>query len=248
MFRTLRSDIQAVLSRDPAAKSAMEVLLCYPGFHAVRMHRSANFFYRHGMKLFARMISEWCRFTTGIDIHPGATIGKRLFIDHGVGVVVGETAIIGDDVTIYQGATLGGTGKETGKRHPTVGDHVTISAGAKVLGPLTVGTHAKVGAGAVVLQDVPAFSTVVGVPGHVVRLYGCKTPCERVGQCDDGRCECIGTEKCVRTREGLPGEAGVDLDQVDLPDPVEQQLEALNRRLSALEDALAEKDGKKDEA
>lgn len=241
MFQTLRSDIQAVLKRDPAAKSALEVLLCYPGFRAVRMHRRANFFYRHGMNLFARMTSEWCRFATGIDIHPGATIGKRLFIDHGVGVVIGETAVIGDDVTIYQGATLGGTGKHTGKRHPTVGNHVTISAGAKVLGPLMIGEHAKIGAGAVVLRDVPPFSTVVGVPGHVVRLYGCKVPCERVGLCDDGNCECVDSEKCVRRKEGLSGEEGVDLDQVDLPDPVELQLQQLKDRLDALEAQLRQK-------
>lgn len=241
MFNTLKSDLAAVLKRDPAAKSTLEVLLCYPGFRAVRMHRRANRLYHRGMHLLARITSEWCRFTTGIDIHPGATIGERLFIDHGVGVVIGETAVIGDDVTIYQGATLGGTGKDTGKRHPTVGDHVTISAGAKVLGPVTIGDHAKIGAGAVVLKDVPAFSTVVGVPGHVVRLYGCKVPCERVGQCDDGTCECIDTEKCVRRREGLAGEEGVDLDQVDLPDPVELQLEQLKKRLDDLEAAMSGK-------
>ena len=242
MFKTLKSDLQAVLKRDPAAKSALEVMLCYPGFRAVRMHRRANYLYRRGMYVLARMTSEWCRFTTGIDIHPGATIGKRLFIDHGVGVVIGETAVIGDDVTIYQGATLGGTGKDTGKRHPTVGDHVTISAGAKVLGPVTVGSHAKIGAGAVVLRDVPAFSTVVGVPGHVVRLYGCKVPCERIGMCDDGSCECSETDKCVRRREDLSGEEGVDLDQTDLPDPVALQLQQLSRRLEALEAALESKD------
>ena len=238
MFKTLKSDLDAVLKRDPAAKSALEVMLCYPGFRAVRMHRRANYFYRHNRHLLARMTSEWCRFTTGIDIHPGATIGQRLFIDHGVGVVIGETAVIGDDVTIYQGATLGGTGKHGGKRHPTVGDHVTISAGAKVLGPLTVGDHAKIGAGAVVLRDVPPFSTVVGVPGHVVRLYGCKIPCDRVGLCDDGNCECSDTDKCVRRKEGLTGEEGVDLDQVDLPDPIELQLEQLKARLDALEQSV----------
>ena len=238
MFKTLKSDLAAVLKRDPAAKSSLEVVLCYPGFRAVRMHRRANYFYRHGMHLLARMTSEWCRFTTGIDIHPGATIGERLFIDHGVGVVIGETAVIGDDVTIYQGATLGGTGKHTGKRHPTVGDHVTISAGAKVLGPLKIGDHAKIGAGAVVLKDVPPFSTVVGVPGHVVRLYGCKVPCERVGLCDEGNCECIDTDKCVRRKEGLAGEEGVDLDQVDLPDPIELQLQQLKARLDALENSI----------
>ena len=215
MFKTLKSDLQAVLKRDPAAKSIWEVMLCYPGFRAVRIHRRANWLYRHKMHLLARITSEWCRFTTGIDIHPGATIGKRLFIDHGVGVVIGETAVIGDDVT--------------------------ISAGAKVLGPVTVGSHAKIGAGAVVLKDVPAFSTIVGVPGHVVRLYGCKVPCDRVGMCDDGKCECIDTDKCVRRTEGLSGEEGVDLDQVDLPDPVEQQLEQLKQRLDALEAELREK-------
>ena len=241
MFKTLKSDLQAVLKRDPAAKSLWEIILCYPGFRAVRMHRRANWFYRHKMHLLARMTSERCRFTTGIDIHPGATIGARLFIDHGMGVVIGETAVIGDDVTIFQGATLGGTGKDTGKRHPTVGDHVTISAGAKVLGPVTVGSHAKIGAGAVVLKDVPPFSTVVGVPGHVVRLYGCKVPCERVGSCEDGSCECSETEKCVRRKEGLSGEEGVDLNQTDLPDPVELQLEQLKQRLDALEAALSEK-------
>ena len=241
MFKTLKSDIQAVLKRDPAAKSALEVMLCYPGFRAVRIHRRASFFYRHGMHLLARITSEWCRFATGIDIHPGATIGRRLFIDHGVGVVIGETAVIGDDVTIYQGATPGGTGKDVAKRHPTIGDHVTISAGAKSLGPLTVGDHAKSGAGAVVLRDVPPFSTVVGVPGHVVRLYGCEVPCERVGMCDDGNCECVDTEKCVRRKQGLAGEEGVDLDQVDLPDPVELQLETLKNRLDALEAELRQK-------
>ena len=198
------------------------------------MYRKAHFYHTHGMKLLARMISEWCRFRTGVDIHPGAAIGKRLFIDHGTGVVIGETTVIGDDVTLYQGATLGGTGKETGKRHPTVGDHVTISAGASVLGPLTVGDHAKIGAGAVVLRDVPRFSTVVGVPGHVARLYGCKVPCDHVGQCSD-RCECANTDRCIKRTASLGGEAGVDLDQVDLPDPVEQQLEALQRRVEALE-------------
>ncbi len=234
MFKTLRSDIQAVLDRDPAATGAFEVLCCYPGFRAVRMHRRAHYCYTHGMKLLARIISEWCRFRTGVDIHPAAVIGKRLFIDHGLGVVIGETAVIGDDVTLYQGATLGGTGKDVGKRHPTIGDHVTIAAGASVLGPLNIGRHAKIGAGAVVLKDVPPFSTVVGVPGHVVRLYGCKVPCDHVGQCSDD-CECKDTERCVKYMTDVSGEEGVDLDQVHLPDPVEQQLEALLKRVEALE-------------
>jgi len=239
MFQTLKRDIAVVFSRDPAARSTIEVLLCYPGFRAVRMYRRAHFFYTRGFKLLARMISEWCRFRTGVEIHPGATIGKRLFIDHGDGVVIGETAVIGDDVTIYQGATLGGTGKHSGKRHPTIGDHVMISAGASVLGPVTVGDHAKIGAGAVVLADVPRFSTVVGVPGRVVRRYGCPVPCERVGSCaeacDDGSCPCEDTERCVKRAAFASGEAGVDLDQVHLPDPVQQELDALRRRLEALE-------------
>ena len=128
MFDTLKSDIRCVLDRDPAARSAWEVFLCYPGFHAVRWHRFAHFLHRHGRRTLARLVAEWCRFFTGVDIHPAARIGKRLFIDHGEGVVIGETAEIGDDVTIYQGATLGGTGKESGKRHPTIGNHVTISS------------------------------------------------------------------------------------------------------------------------
>ena len=234
MFSTQKSDLQVVLDRDPAAKSAFEVIFCYPGYRAVRMYRRAHFFQTHGMRLLARMISEWCRFRTGVDIHPAAQIGRRLFIDHGTGVVIGETAVIGDDVTIYQGATLGGTGKDVGKRHPTIGDHVTISAGAAVLGPLNVGSHAKIGAGAVVLRDVPPFSTVVGVPGHVVRLYGCPVPCDHVGRCDEN-CECAETERCARKLPGMNGEAGVDLDQVHMPDPIEQQIESLLKRIEALE-------------
>lgn len=168
MFRTLKSDIQAVLHRDPAARSAFEIMLCYPGFRAVRMHRRANFFYTHGMKLLGRMISDWCRFRTGIDIHPAATIGKRLFIDHGMGVVIGETAEIGNNVTLYHGVTLGGVSLEKGKRHPTIGDNVVIGAGAKVLGNILVGPGSRIGANAVVVKSVPANSVVVGVPGQVV--------------------------------------------------------------------------------
>lgn len=229
MFNTLRDDIQCVQDRDPAARGTAEVLFCYPGFRAVRMHRCAYYLHTHGLKLLARMVSEWCRFCTGVDIHPGAQIGRRLFIDHGLGVVIGETTIIGDDVTIYQGATLGGTGKDVGKRHPTLGDHVTVSAGSSILGPVTVGDHAKIGAGAVVLTDVPRFATVVGVPGHVVRMNGCPV------QCADN-CVCENEKVCPRGN-GQEGEAGVDLDQVHLPDPVQQQITALQKRLEALEKA-----------
>lgn len=164
-----KQDIEAVLARDPAARSAWEAALCRPGLRAVWAYRRANRAWRRGRTLRAMRISQRARRRTGIEIHPGATIGRRLFIDHGMGVVIGETAVIGDDVTIYQGVTLGGTGKDTGKRHPTVGDGVIIGAGAKVLGPITLGDRCRVGAGSVVLQDVPADCTVVGIPGRVVR-------------------------------------------------------------------------------
>jgi serine O-acetyltransferase len=172
MFRTLRKDIEAVFERDPAARSVLEVLLCYPGLHALWMHRIAHWFYKKRLFLIARLISHINRFLTGIEIHPGARIGEGVFIDHGMGVVIGETAEVGNYVTLYQGVVLGGSGKEKGKRHPTIGDHVVIAAGAKVLGSFKVGDHAKIGAGAVVLREVPPNSTVVGVPGRVVKENG----------------------------------------------------------------------------
>lgn len=172
MFRQLKEDIACVKSRDPAARSALEIFFLYPGFKAIRLHRRANWFYRHGMFFIARWISQWASRKTGVEIHPAVKIGKRFFIDHGTGVVIGETAVIGDDVTIYQGVTLGGTGKEKGKRHPTIKKGVMISAGAKILGGFTVGEYAKIGAGAVVLKEVPPYATVVGVPGMVVRING----------------------------------------------------------------------------
>ena len=210
MFDQWKKDIDAVLTRDPAAKSRMEVLLCYPGLKALRAHRRAHRHYLKGHMLWARLISQRARSRTGIEIHPGAKIGEGLFIDHGDGVVVGETAVIGDNVTIYQGVTLGGTGKDSGKRHPNIGNGVTIGAGAKVLGPITVGDNSKVGAGAIVLKDVPPNCTVVGNPGRIVKK---KQPL-------------------------VAGE--VDLDQVNLPDPVQERLEALLSRLSHLERCLSE--------
>lgn len=159
-------DIKAVFDRDPAAKSIWEVLLCYPGLHAIMNHRFAHFLYKHKLFLLARISSQISRFFTGIEIHPGALIGKRFFIDHGMGIVIGETTEIGDDVTMYQGATLGGTGKDKGKRHPTVGNNVTIGAGAKVLGPITIGDNTKIGAGAVVLKSLSANITAVGIPAQ----------------------------------------------------------------------------------
>ena len=172
MFKGLREDIEAVFQRDPAARSRLEVLLCYPGIHALILHRAAGRLWRRDWKLLARLISQLGRFVTGIEIHPGARIGRRFFVDHGMGVVIGETAEIGDDVTLYQGVTLGGTGFASGKRHPTVQDNVTIGSGAKLLGPITIGHGAKIGANTVVIHDVPPNSTVVGNPGHPVRVEG----------------------------------------------------------------------------
>lgn len=172
MFKTLRRDIQAVFERDPAARSLLEVLTCYPGLHALQMHRIAHFFYRRRLFFIARLISHINRFLTGIEIHPGAKIGQGVFIDHGMGVVIGETAEIGDNVTLYQGVVLGGSGKEKGKRHPTIGNNVVIAAGAKVLGSFRVGDNSRIGAGAVVLTEVPPNCTVVGVPGRVVKENG----------------------------------------------------------------------------
>lgn len=205
----VREDMEAVLARDPAAKSMMEVRLCYPGLVALRSHRRAHALYKKGHVLLARWISQRARHRTSIEIHPGAQIGRRVFIDHGDGVVIGETTVIGDDVTIYQGVTLGGTGKDVGKRHPTIGSGVTIGAGAKVLGPINIGNNVKIGAAAVVLKDVPDNCTVVGNPGRVVQ----------------------------KKKPQAKGE--VDLDQVNLPDPMLERMEALVNRLTTLEECLA---------
>ncbi len=171
-FRDIREDINAAKEKDPAARNGLEILLCYPGVWALIFHKPAHWLYRHKLKLIARMISQFSRWVTGIEIHPGATIGRRLFIDHGMGVVIGETTEIGDDVTLYQGVTLGGTGKDTGKRHPTIGNRVIVSSGAKVLGPFKVGDDVKIGAGSIVLKEIPPGCTVVGIPGRIVRRYG----------------------------------------------------------------------------
>ena len=170
MFQTIREQIETIFREDPAAKSVVEIVLCYPGFHAILAHRLAHWMYRAGVPLVPRVISQISRFFTGIEIHPGASIGHRFFIDHGMGVVIGETTEIGDDVLIYQNVTLGGTGKEKGKRHPTIGNQVVIGTGAKVLGNILVGDNVKIGAGSVVVKPVPDNSTVVGVPGRVVRM------------------------------------------------------------------------------
>ena len=211
MFRNIKEDLKAALERDPAARNALEVILCYPGFHAIVMHRIAHWLYNHRLKLIARLLSHCNRFLTGIEIHPAVKIGKGFFIDHGMGVVIGETTEIGDNVTIYQGATLGGTGKESGKRHPTIGNNVVISTGAKVLGPFRVGDNSKIGAGAVVLNEVPPNSTVVGMPGRVVKR-------------DNKRVQ----------------DVHIDLDHVSLPDPVNQAFRRLTFRLLELEQKVDE--------
>lgn len=210
MFRRLAADIRAVKERDPAVKSTLEVLFCYPGLHAIMFHRVAHWFYNRKMYFIARFIAAISRFLTAIDIHPGAKIGEGVFIDHGIGVVIGETAEIGNNVTIYQGVTLGGTGKDTGKRHPTIGNNVVISSGAKVLGPFKVGDNSKIGAGSVVLKEVPPNCTVVGVPGRVVVKENQRV--SSISNCTD-----------------------IDLDQIKLPDPVAQELETLRKRISDLE-------------
>jgi len=172
LFSLIREDVTNVMDHDPAAKSRLEVFLCYSGLHAVWFYRMNHWFWNHGLFLLGRWLSQVARWLTGIEIHPGAKIGRRLFIDHGMGVVIGETSIVGDDVTLYQGVTLGGTGKEHGKRHPTLEDNVVVGGGAKILGNIIVGKNCRIGAGSVVLRNVPDNSTVVGVPGHIVFREG----------------------------------------------------------------------------
>jgi serine O-acetyltransferase len=171
MFGVIREQIETIFREDPAAKSVLEIVLCYPGFHAILMHRFAHKLYKAGVPILPRFLSQISRFFTGIEIHPGATIGRRFFIDHGMGVVIGETTEIGDDVLVYQNVTLGGTGNERGKRHPTIGNNVVVGTGAKVLGGITIGSNARIGAGSVVVKPVPDNSTVVGIPGRVVRYH-----------------------------------------------------------------------------
>jgi serine O-acetyltransferase len=170
MFSLIREQIETIFREDPAARSKLEIILCYPGFQAVLWHHLAHRLYRARIPLLPRLISQWSRFLTGIEIHPGAVLGRRFFIDHGMGVVIGETTVIGDDVLLYQNVTLGGTGNEKGKRHPTIGNNVVIGTGAKVLGGISIGNNVKIGAGSVVVRPVPDNSTVVGIPGRVVRF------------------------------------------------------------------------------
>lgn len=208
MFEELKETVNAYLARDPAAQSTAEVLLLYPGVRAVQSHRTAHWFYEHGMKFTARLISQASRHRTGIEIHPGAKIGKRLVIDHGMGIVIGETAEIGDDCLIYHGVTLGGTGKDSGKRHPTIGNNVLIGTGAKVLGPFTVGDNSRIAANSVVLSEIPPDSTAVGVPARVVKIAG-----EKVDYASE-------------------------VDQVSVSDPVAEELSAINRLLKEINEKL----------
>ena len=205
LFQDLRETVAAYKERDPAARSSLQILLLYPGVKAVRSHRKAHWCYEHKLFFLARLISQRSRHRTGIEIHPGAKIGKRLVIDHGMGIVIGETAEIGDDCLIYHGVTLGGTGKDTGKRHPTIGNNVLIATGAKVLGPFTVGDGARIAANAVVLSEVPPDATAVGVPARVVRIAG-----EKVNY-------------------------AAEVDQIHVADPITAELNALRERLDNLE-------------
>ena len=220
MFKNLMETLEAYQRRDPAARSKLEIFLLYQGVHATLYHRLAHWLYCHNRKFLARFVSQWNRFWTGIEIHPGAKIGRRFVIDHGMGIVIGETAEIGDDCTIYHGVTLGGTGKDTGKRHPTIGNNVLISTGAKVLGPFTVGDNSRIGANAVVLQEVPPDSTVVGIKARVVKIAG-----QRIG----------------------PSPA-YTLDQINLPDPLAQELCRLQSRVYANEQKLRKEEAREREA
>lgn len=246
MFERFKNDIRCVLERDPAARNGFEVFLFYPGFHAVRSHRTAHFLHTHGLKLLARCVSQLSRFFTGIEIHPAAIIGERLFIDHGMGVVVGETTVIGNNVTLYQGVTLGGTGKETGKRHPNIGNNVMVATGARVLGPITVGDYAKIGAGAVVLKDVPQYATVVGVPGHVVKITACPHTPDGSPACAPGASDCAELKDCPSLKAAGAPRDRIDLDQVNLPDPVEMELTKMRERIRALETALEDCEERQD--
>ncbi|MBR6206938.1 MAG: serine O-acetyltransferase [Oscillospiraceae bacterium] len=206
----LGETIRAYKARDPAARSSLEIFLLYPGLHALIYHRVAHWLYKRKLLFLARCVSQWSRHFTGIEIHPGATIGRRLVIDHGMGIVIGETTVIGDDVLLYQGVTLGGTGKDKGKRHPTLGNNVMVGCGAKILGPFTVGDNARVAANAVVLSEIPPDSTAVGVPARVVRVAG-----ERVDYTSN-------------------------VDQIHVLDPVKIELTAVKEQLSLLEKAMEE--------
>ena len=226
MFEQIKEDVQIVFDRDPAAKSKIEIMLNYPGLHAIWIQRGITHkLYQKKYYALARFISQIARLFTQVEIHPGAKLGRRLFIDHGCGIVIGETAELGDDVTLYQGVTLGGTGKESGKRHPTLGNNVVVGAGAKVLGSFTVGDNVKIGAGSVVLKAVPDNCTVVGIPGKVVKK-------------DD---------QSMRHDEELRANHQADLEHDKLPDPVEDALSNMEKRILELEEKLRQMEGNNNE-
>ncbi len=216
IWSRLREDVLVAFERDPAARSVLEILLCYPGLHALISHRFAHSLWRRGARLPARLVSSFSRFMTGIEIHPGADIGRRCFIDHGMGVVVGETTVIGNDVLIYQGVSLGGTSLTHGKRHPTIEDYVVVGLGSTVLGPVTIGRHSRVGAGSVVVDSVPAHATVVGVPGRIVKESG---------------------------HHSVSGKPLLSLDHAALPDPLVRTITALTEQIESLQQEVAQLKG-----
>ena len=243
-FKTLRSDIDSMMARDPAARSRMEVVFCYPGFHAVLIYRLAHAAWQHGFHLLGRWLSHLGRFLTGLEIHPGAEVGQRLFIDHGMAVVVGETAVIGDDVTLYQGVTLGGTSLKGGKRHPTLQDNVIVGAGAQVLGPITVGMGARIGANAVVLKDVPPNATMVGIPARPVlaREASLRELANRASY--DGAPVDV---DLLAEEFGMAGQSALKREEfvaygssADLPDPVARAIDALAEQVNTLKSRIEE--------
>ena len=242
-FKTLRTDIDSMMARDPAARSRLEVVFCYPGFHAVLIYRLAHSAWRHGFHVLGRWLSHLGRFLTGIEIHPGAELGERLFIDHGMGVVIGETAVIGNDVTLYQGVTLGGTSLKGGKRHPTLQDNVIVGAGAQVLGPITVGHGARIGANAVVLKDVPACATMVGIPARPVvsREVALRELAHRAtydgAPVADLAEEFRSEAAIVAEREAF---VAYGTPSADLPDPVARAIDALAEQVNTLKARVEE--------
>ncbi len=236
----ISADVDSILERDPAAKNKAEVLLLYSGVHALLLYRLAHMLNNSGLELTSRTISQFAKFLTGIEIHPAARIGKGLFIDHGSGVVIGETAVIGDYCTIYQGATLGGTGKQNGKRHPTLGNNVMVGAGAKVLGNFTVGDNSKIAAGAVVLCEVPPDSTAVGIPAHVVVRNGERVAdsakAEKNASGIPSSCECP-AEHNVTCGDEVCG-CGTDLDQIHIPDPIENEISELREKIALMQKSI----------
>ncbi len=232
-FASIREDVATVRERDPAARSRLEVFLCYSGLHAVWFYRINHWLWNHGLMLLARWLSQVARFLTGIEIHPAARIGRRLFIDHGLGVVIGETAIVGDDVTLYQGVTLGGTGKEHGKRHPTIEDNVVIGGGAKVLGNITVGRNCRIGAGSVVLRNVPEHSTVVGVPGHIIFRNGERVVITDPKQINDPLSEALAAvaTEVRRLRERVQQLEGTGLASEPLSESLQRIMEDIDYQI-----------------